>query len=315
MKGSFEIVLSVLPVLSLFVLGHILQRIHFFREETVQEVKKLVVSIALPCLLFLAFSQLQVQFKFLLIVLIVFGVCGLMILLGKFLSRPLGIQTPYFSLMFGGFETGMLGYAIFLSVYGIEHIDKIAIIDLGQVLFVFFVLMALLISQRDGTQDFGQLGKMFMSSPVIIAIFLGLLVSLLKMALGDFTEQRFYVYIVELATVLGNMTVPAICLSIGYELKLDLNTLSLSLKTIVVRTLLLLGFALAINKLIFAQLLQLDVMYEYALLTMFILPPPFVIAVFMDENDRENQQYVVNTLSLSTVISLLVFVVVMMVYR
>ena len=56
-------------------------------------------------------------------------------------------------------------------------------------------------------------------------------------------------------------------------------------------------------------------MYEYALLTMFILPPPFVIAVFMDKDDRENQQYVVNTLSLSTLVSLIVFVMVMMVYR
>ena len=315
MKGSLEIVLSVLPVLSLFVLGHILQRIRFFREGTVQDIKKLVVSIALPCLLFLAFSQLQIQLKFLVVVLLVFGVCGLMILIGKILSRPLGIQSPYFSLMFGGFETGMLGYAIFISVYGIENIDKIAIIDLGQVLFVFFVLMALLIRQRDGTQEFGQLGRMFISSPVIIAIFLGIFVSLLKMAFGDFTEQRFYAYIIELATVLGNMTVPGICLVIGYELAVDFKTLSLSLKTIAFRTLLLLGFAVAINKLLFASILQLDVMYEYALLTMFILPPPFVIAVFMDEKDRENQQYVVNTLSLSTVVSLVVFVIVMMVYR
>jgi hypothetical protein len=38
----------------------------------------------------------------------------------------------------------MLGYAIFIAVYGMEEIDKLALIDLGQVLFVFFVLMALL---------------------------------------------------------------------------------------------------------------------------------------------------------------------------
>lgn len=69
------------------------------------------------------------------------------------------------------------------------------------------------------------------------------------------------------------------------------------------------------NKLVFVRILHLDVMYEYALLTIFILPPPFVIAVFMDKDDRENQQYVVNTLSLSTLLSLIVFVMVIMVYR
>ena len=257
MKGSLDIVFSVLPVVSLFVLGHILQRIRFFRDETVQDVKKLVVSIALPCLLFLAFSQLQIQSRFLVVVLLVFGVCCVMILLGKVLSRPLQIQSPYFPLLFGGFETGMLGYAVFISVYGIENIDKIAIIDLGQVLFVFFVLMTLLIRLRDDAQDIRKLGKMFVSSPVIIAIFLGILVSLLKIG-GDFTEYRFYQYIEELATVLGNMTVPAICLVIGYELQIDYKTLGLSLKTLVIRTLLLLGFAVTINKLVFVRILHLD---------------------------------------------------------
>jgi hypothetical protein len=208
--------------------------------------------------------------------------------------------------MFGGFETGMLGYAIFIAVYGIQEIDKLALIDLGQVIFVFFVLMALLIQLRDGAQNSGQLVKMFLISPVIIAIFAGIAVSLL-LRMWDFSDSRGFEYIMALTTFLGNLTVPLICLVIGYELTFDFRTLRLSLQTILIRKIFLLAFALLINKILFVTILKLDPIYEYALLTMFVLPPPFVITVFMGKDHPQDQQYVVGTLSLSTVVSIGVF--------
>ena len=309
-----EIFFSVLPVLSLFFLGFFLQKIHFFKEESIPDIKNIVVSIALPCLLFRAFSQLNLQAKFIVVVVMVFGVCLLMLILGKALATLLHIRSPYFPILLGGFETGMLGYAIFISVYGIEDIDKLAIIDLGQVIFVFFVLMALLIKLRDGTQSSAQLLKMFMTSPVIISIFLGIVVSLIK-GDADYSDNRLVEYVNQLVTLLGNLTVPLICLVIGYELKIDFNTARLSAKTIIIRKILLLFLAFFINKVIFAHILHLQPIYEYALLTMFILPPPFVITLFLRENDKENQQYVVNTLSLSTLVSVVVFIVVTLLYH
>lgn len=314
MNEYLDIILSVLPVLTLFALGYFLQKIRFFQPESVPDIRKIVVSIALPCVLFLAFSQLELQLSLLAIVVVVFGVCVVMVLIGKGVAGMLQVSSPYFALLFGGFETGMLGYAIFISVYGMEEVDKLAIIDLGQVLFVFFVLMALLIKLRDGAQRFGQLLRLFLTSPVIISIFLGIFVSLLKRVF-DFSGTQWYLYIEDVASMLGNLTVPLICIVIGYELKLDFQTLRLSAQTILIRTVLLLGFALAINKILFVRILHLGPMYEYALLTMFVLPPPFVMSLFLKEEDQANQHYVVNTLSLSTLVSLVVFIVVMMVYR
>lgn len=309
-----NIFFSVLPVLTLFVLGYLLQRIHFFKVQSIQDIKKMIVSIALPCLLFRAFSQLELQPKFLIIVILVFGICGFMVILGKMLAKVLHISSPYFPILLGGFETGMLGYAIFIAVYGIDEIDKLAIIDLGQVLFVFFVLMALLMKYRDGTQSASQLLQMFLTSPVIISIFLGILVSLLK-GDADYSTNRMALYVGEVITLLGNLTVPLICLVIGYELKFDFHSARLSVKTIVIRKLLLIVLALLMNKVVFVRILHLEPLYEYALLTMFLMPPPFVIALFLKEDDQESQQYVVNTLSLSTIISIALFLLISMVYR
>ncbi len=237
-----------------------------------------------------------------------------MVLLGKMLANILQISSPYFPMLLGGFETGMLGYAIFIAVYGMEEIDKLALIDLGQVLFVFFVLMALLMKQRDGAQSASQLVKMFLTSPVIISIFLGIFASLLK-GDTDYSTYRMVHFAGQVITLLGNLTVPLICLVIGYELKFDVHSARLSVKTIVIRNILLIVFALLMNKVVFVRLLHFEPIYEYALLTMFLMPPPFVIALFLKEEDRKNQQYVINTLSLSTVVSIGLFIMISMIYR
>ncbi len=73
-----------------------------------------------------------------------------MVVLGQYIGKLLRIRSPYFALMMTGFEMGMFGYAVFVSFQGEAHLGKIALIDLGQVVFVFTILMALMIKHRDG---------------------------------------------------------------------------------------------------------------------------------------------------------------------
>jgi len=50
-------------------------------------------------------------------------------------------------------------------------------------------------------------------------------------------------------------------------------------------------------------------------MVMFLTPPPFVISIFMKQDDRENMDYVSNTLSLDTVVSVLMIIVMALLYR
>ncbi|NCC64954.1 MAG: permease, partial [Spirochaetia bacterium] len=104
---------SILPVLLLFILGFLLQKSTTLTETSVAGAKRIVSDLALPALLFQAFSSLEIESKYLILVVAIFLVCLFMILLGKVLAKPLGLDTPYFPLLLGGFEMGMLGYALF----------------------------------------------------------------------------------------------------------------------------------------------------------------------------------------------------------
>jgi len=300
-----ETLLPVLPVLLLFVIGFILQKISFFSPGSIADVKKLVSNLALPALLFQAFSAIEVEGKHLLLVILVFLTCAVMVALGKLIAKPLKVKSPYFSLMMGGFEMGMLGYALFLSLYGQQHLGKIALVDLGQVVFVFFVLMAMLIKERGDVSHPTALLKQFISSPVIIAIIIGLVVSFLK---PHVSPTPLLATLGELINMLSLLTVPLIAITIGYGIHFQKEGLKDSLKTIIVRKVLSIGLLLVLNELIVDRLLGMDPMYRYAMMVMFLTPPPFVISIFMKQDDKRNMDYVANTLSLDTVISVLLII-------
>ncbi len=307
----FTPILSVLPVLLLFIAGFLLQKVNFLAQSTLLDLKKIVSNLALPALLFGAFASLEFESTYLIIVATMFGVCLVMLFAGYGIKKLLGIPSGYFPLLMTGFEMGMLGYGLFLSIYGTEHLSVFALVDLGQVLFVFFVLMALLLQKNEGRQGKLFLLRSFITSPVIIAIFSGLIASFLKQRINS---NALFDSLDEFISLLGSLTVPLIALVIGYELSLRKDGLLRSLQTILIRKVLLALLAVAVNMLVIRNTLGLPRIFEYAVFTMFMLPPPFVISIYMKQDDRDNLDYVVNTLSLSTVISILAVILVSVVY-
>jgi len=304
-------ILSVLPLILLFATGFLLQKLSFFKQSTIIDLKKIVTNLALPALLFSAFVSLEFERKFLLVVVTMFVICLVMLFIGIGIRKLLKIESEYFPLLMAGFEMGMLGYALFLSIYGSENLSTFALVDLGQVLFVFFVLMGLLLQKKTGLRKKSELLKSFVSSPVIIAIIAGLAVSFLKQVIDP---NIFFNSINEFLNITGSLTVPLIALVIGYELSIKKDGILLSLQTIIIRKVLLAVLAIVVNLLIIRNVLELPKIYEYAVFTMFMLPPPFVISIYMKQEDRANLSYVVNTLSLSTVVSVLAVILVSVLY-
>lgn len=85
---------KVLPILLILILGAFFNRRRFLRPETVQDLKKLVINVTLPVLLFLAFSQVDLEPQYLLIVGLVFLACLLALLVGWRIQPLTGIQLP-----------------------------------------------------------------------------------------------------------------------------------------------------------------------------------------------------------------------------
>ncbi|MEN6477701.1 MAG: AEC family transporter, partial [Rectinema sp.] len=135
-------VTELLPVIVLVGLGAVLGARSILTIPTIDGLKRLVSGVTLPVLLFSAFSRMRPEAPHLILAAAIFAACALMGLIGSAVARLFRLPSPATALMLQGFEAGMLGYALFASFYGADRTPAFAAADLGQVLYVFTILMA-----------------------------------------------------------------------------------------------------------------------------------------------------------------------------
>ena len=304
---------KVLPVILLFLLGLLLNRRRFLRPDTMTDLKNLVIKFTLPLALFLAFARVSLEPRHAVIFAALFGGCVIALLIGRLIGPLFHIPSPYFPTLMTGFEAGMLGYAIYGAVYGAENLFKFGVVDLGQVVFVFFVLVVVLERQTSAAKPLLETARNFLRTPVIIGILAGIAANQLGVmtAVDTLPLAGGLLTTIEL---LAGLTTPLIALIIGYEMRLEPGQIREPLKAIGLRLVFWLPIGLLINALVIDQLLQLDRGFQAAVLTMIVLPPPFVIPLFIKPDDQANRTFVVNTLSLFTLVTLFAFAVVTLIY-
>lgn len=308
MDSLYTVLLKFIPVLSLILLGVLIRKIRLLKPETIQELKTILINIALPSMFILTFANTKFEPRYIYIFAAVFMVCLIMFLLGKVFSKKLCPGNDYYPSVFTGHENGMLGYALFTAFFGTENTFKLAIFDIGQVVFVFFVLVNYLRSQNGTSSTPKQVVTGFFKSPIILSITAGIILS--STGLTGITQNfKITAPIVNVLTLLGNMTVPLICIILGYELHINTKNIIKPLLTVLLRMALMLGFAFLINDLLVIRVLKLDSSFGLALFTMFILPPPFVIPVFMDEKAEKEKSDIMNVISINIVLTLVAFLI------
>lgn len=289
---------TVLPLFAMVALGMLCRKKRLFTPEGIAALKSLVVNITLPAVMFSAFATAEYSAASAVIPLIIFAVCALALVLGFALCRLMRLQgrlTPYLAT---GFEAGMLGYALFALLFPGESSSRFAIVDLGQVLFVFTVYKALLA----GRGGLGGVARDALRSPVIWAILTGLLFGASGLY-GRLAAMDLSGVIDCVADFIAAPTGGVILLTIGYELvPSEIHWRS---------TAALVGLRLAVMALLFCAVLGINrlllggAIHTGALALMFILPPPFVLPVFSDMGGERAD--VVSALSALTLVCLLLF--------
>jgi len=113
----FEIINQVLPILLLISLGLWIRRSKLLAKKTVDDLRKLVVNIALPAVLFISFLNIELQGTYFFIFIFTFSLCIVLYFLGVLLKRQNKIKYTYFPYLMTGFEYGMLAISLFGAAY------------------------------------------------------------------------------------------------------------------------------------------------------------------------------------------------------
>ena len=303
-----EIINRIIPIIVLILVGKWFQVRNFIQESSILDIKKLVVNVALPAVLFLSFLTVDFQLEYFWFLPVILFYCVLMYLLGVLLRKTWSNTGRYYPFLTTGFEYGMLGVSLFGAAYGLDQIGNIAIVDLGQETFIWFIYVALLMHERDGNAKPGQLLKMFATSPVILAILAGLTLNFLGLAdlLAEWPITGGL--LVALDWVAG-LTIPLILLVVGYGLQFDFHELAFAARVILIRLVINIPAALLLNRFFVQGWMGLGKGFEAALFTLLILPPPFILTLFMNQDEKQAIHRVDSTLTLHTVVTIIVFVI------
>lgn len=298
MNSFIRIIETALPVLLALAIGMLCRKKQFLSRDGVDTLKKVVVNITLPAVLVNAFATSQYSGAALVIPVIMFLLCCAGLFLGKLLAKLLRLPGRLSPFLASGFEAGMLGYALFSLLYPSDSTAQFAILDLGQVLFVFTLYKGLL----SGRQGRKALVKEAVTSPVLWAIFAGVLLGAtgLYAAMGRIGISGI------LDSVTGFVSAPTgmiILLTVGYDLVPEeipwKETFRFILLRLIVMAVLLLVL-LGLNRTVLH-----GAVHKGAAILMFLLPPPYVLPVFADEPSQRVQ--ISAALSALTLVSLVLF--------
>ncbi len=297
---------SVLPVLVLIALGMVLRQLTVLDDAVITGLKRLIVSVALPALLFTTFLKLEFAPQHLWVVATSFLVCLLLLGLG-FLYRRIVGGSAYSPLLFTGFELGMIGFALFAAVYGTEQLPALGVLALGHEVFIWFIFVTLLRAVGNQRETPAEVLRSLATSPVIIAILAG--ITLNALGLGKVLEQAPIGTAIQTSLgYLAAMIVPLVLLIIGYGTRLSLSGVRQAMPLVATRLVVVITLALTISAVVFTGLLGLPQIYSTALFTLLILPPPYIIPLFIPPERKDDLTYANNVISLYTLLSIILFV-------
>ena len=300
MENLIAILQTALPVFLALGLGMLCRKTGFLNREAIDALKKVVINLTLPAVLVGAFATARYSASTIVLPVMVYALCCLALGLGFCLTRLFRVKGRLTPFIASGFEAGMLGYALFALLFPRISVSQFAILDLGQTLFVFTLYKILL----SGETDLKDIGKDMVKTPILWAVLAGVLIG----ATGLFGLMEKAGVSGVLTSVTDFISAPTgmiILLTVGYDLvpreipwKRTAGLILLRLAAMAV----VLGITVLLNR----TLLN-GVIFEWAMVLMVILPPPYVIPVFADEPNERVQ--ISSALSALTLVTMILFAV------
>ena len=97
---------------------------------------------------------------------------------------------------------------------------------------------------------------------------------------------------------------------VGYGVKIDKAGLKEAILVAVIRLGIMIPLALVLNTYLIRNGLMLDKFFEIAMFTLLIMPPPFIVPLYTnDDLASEEKRYINNVLTIHTIISVVIFLI------
>lgn len=302
-----EVIAKILPIILLIGLGYFLRWKQVINGIAISEMKKAVINIFLPAVLFVTFIDMELQDEYLLVFVAIFLLLILLFMVGVIINKIPQISHPLLPFALTATTFGLLGLSLYETVFGSENLIKMSIIGVGHELFIWFVYITLMKIRLNNEKFSLSVIADFIKSPLIIAVVSGLALNMLGLSHyfhdnallnGFFTTLKY----------LANISTPLILIIVGYGLVLNRKYMEKSIQLILLRLVVMLSIGYFFKWLVLDAIIINDQFFDYAYFTFLILPPPMSLPIFAGKySTKENSELLNNMVVLNTIVCIIIF--------
>ena len=300
MEKLISVISTALPVFLALAMGMMCRSKGFLTREGVDTLKKVIVNLTLPFVLFNSFATAEYTMSALILPVIIFITCTIMLALGFLWVKVNKSGSKVAPFLASGFEAGMLGFSLFALLFPDESASKFAMLVLGQEIFVFTLYKMLLTGKTSPKAIIND----FLTSPTLIAVILGLIVG--ASGLYDcFRSWGVSTIIESVTSFISAPTGTIILFAVGFDLVLREINWKKTGNMVAMRLVIagvMLGVLILLNRTVLGGMI-----FEGAAVMLFILPSPFIIPIFTDAAEERVQ--ISSALSALTLITMILFAV------
>ena len=302
-----ELISRLIPLFLILFLGAAAGRKRLLGEEFIGQLKKLVVNLFLPATLFQAFLRARLSVRYLYLFGGVFLFCLVLYLAGRVFRKTGLLPRNYSPEFLTGFEFGMVGIALFSGIFGAGALPVMALVGLGHEFFIWFVYVPLLQSREEGGFSLLRTLRSFLRSPIILGILSALILNLA--GLVPALDRNFLsAGVLQGIGWLASATGAVILIIVGYGLRPEKGEIGQVLKYSLTRLTAVLALGVPVYLLIRSLVPELPDLFFYAWATFLLLPPPFIIPIYIRQDLQEENRFFTGCIVFYTLVSLGLYV-------
>lgn len=299
-----SVIEMILPIVIAFSIGILMRKKSLMDDNGCAVLKTIVSKFMLPVILLNAFmfanytrDSLAIIIVFFLAMLAVFG-------LGFLMRRFIPERAKLFPFVFATIEGGTIGYPLLAMLYGTRGTSDMAIIDVAHTIFLFMIVIPILQIVDGNNADYKKVLKNALLAPTFLAMAAGIVLGLWGVDSWITNSPINNIY----QTTVSFLSNPAgmlIMITLGFDLSLREDLRKPVFFTIFTRFAAM-AFFCVISCLIIFRFIPFSKETMVALILAFSLPGSYSIPIF--GKFEGHRDYVSTTISISTVLTLLVFI-------
>lgn len=298
---------TLFPVLFMVLLGLISRIKGFITPEQKDGANNIVFNVLFPILIFNILFISKIESSAIFIIVYVFIAFCLAMVIGRLTAKFTGKNFSHIShFMLTTCEGGNVALPLYTSIVGVAYASNTVMFDLAGTLIAFVVIPIIVAKNCAENTTAKELVKKIFSNSFVIAVMLGLVLNFL--GVYDMISKSDFIDVY--TNTISTATTPImgmILFIIGYNLKVNLDTIGSLLKLLVVRV--AFYIAVIIGFFILFPHLMTEKTYALAVIIYFMCPTGFALPMQISPlyKSEQDASYTSAFISLNMIITLIVY--------